>query len=58
MIWHVLPINDIQEHEEDSTCKCNPTAEVLENGDIMLVHNSFDGREAREQSSDGSDTKE
>lgn len=45
MIWHILPINDIKEHEELSTCHCMPKSEILENGDIMITHNSFDGRE-------------
>ena len=45
MIWHILPINDIKEHEESSSCHCVPKSEILENGDIMITHNSFDGRE-------------
>jgi len=45
MIYHILPINDIEEHEEKSTCKCNPISEILENCDMLIVHNSFDGRE-------------
>jgi hypothetical protein len=49
MITHILPINDLEEHEELSTCKCNPEMEVLENGDMMIVHNSFDKREIIER---------
>ena len=49
MIVHILPINDLEEHEELSTCKCNPKIEFLENGDMMIVHNSFDRREVIEQ---------
>lgn len=48
MIWHILPINDIKEHDELSTCHCKPISEILENGDIMITHNSFDGRELME----------
>ena len=47
-IYHVLPINDIEEHEESSTCKCEPRAEKQENGNIIIIHNSFDGREGVE----------
>ncbi len=45
MIWHILPINDNDDHLEKSTCKCLPDSELLENGDIMITHNSFDKRE-------------
>jgi hypothetical protein len=44
-IFHVIPINDDKEHTESSVCKCHPVAETLESGDILIVHNSFDGRE-------------
>ena len=46
-IYHVLPINDTQEHEESNLCKCNPKC-VVENGILIVTHNSFDGREAVE----------
>lgn len=42
---HVIPINDLEEHEENGPrCKCNPklTEEVFA---TVIVHNSFDGRE-------------
>ena len=42
---NIIPINDLKEHIEDSTCECNPKAEILENGDILIIHNSYDGRE-------------
>lgn len=48
MIWHITPINDFLPHEESSTCKCNPVAKI-ENGDIFIIHNSYDGRELAEQ---------
>jgi len=45
----ILPTNDIMDHDEDSTvCECNPRIEIVD-GDIMLIHNSFDGREFEEQ---------
>jgi len=46
---HILPVNDIKTHEESTTCACNPKIEILENGDIMVVHNSYDDREKVEQ---------
>jgi hypothetical protein len=45
---HILPINDIEEHEELSTCKCNPKL-IEEKGELILVHNSFDKREVIER---------
>lgn len=47
-IWHLTPTNDIEEHVESSYCKCEPEVEVLENGDVLVIHNAFDGREAVE----------
>ncbi len=44
---HIIPINDWEEHEERSTCKCQPKI-LQENGEIIIIHNSFDGREAVE----------
>ena len=44
---NVIPINDREEHEENSTCHCNPTIEFRD-GDMIIIHNAFDGREAAE----------
>lgn len=49
MIWNILPENDLKEHIEESTCECGPSVEILENGDMMIIHNSYDGREILEQ---------
>lgn len=49
MILHIMPINDIKEHIDSSTCSCCPSAELQENGDIIMLHNSWDGREYVEQ---------
>jgi len=48
MTQHVLPINDIKEHTEDTTCECQPRVEH-HNGNIVVIHNSYDGREIIEQ---------
>lgn len=44
---NIIPINDSKEHTEDSTCECCPMI-VEEGSEIIIVHNSFDGREAIE----------
>jgi len=49
MIYHILPINDIKEHEESTTCACSPKIEIIETGDIIVVHNAYDGREYIEE---------
>ena len=44
---NITPINDLHDHKEDSTCNCDPNV-IIENGEIIIVHNSFDGREGVE----------
>jgi hypothetical protein len=50
-IYHVYPIDDIEKHElEGYNCHCNPKVEYnQESNSIMVIHNSFDGRELVEQ---------
>lgn len=44
---HIVPENDLREHEIDKRCWCKPT--VDDTGDSMVVvHNSLDGRELTE----------
>lgn len=45
--WHVLPVDDLKEHEESTTCECEPTVK-WENDNIIVIHNSYDGREGIE----------
>jgi hypothetical protein len=46
---HVHPLNDIEEHDLNGTqCKCIPQVIIEHNADIVVVHNSFDGREGIE----------
>lgn len=52
--FHVYPIKDLQDHYLECVypaighpycpCECNPVFKE-ENGNILIVHNSFDGRE-------------
>ncbi len=39
--YHILPINDLREHEESVNCWCGPEEDV----DGLIVHNSMDRRE-------------
>lgn len=45
---HLIPVNDLVIHEENTTCDCQPKVEFLESGDMMVTHNSYDGRELLE----------
>jgi len=47
-MFNILPINDLKEHSEDSTCECKPKV-IYANGEMIIVHNSFDEREFIEE---------
>lgn len=40
--YHVIPTNDLREHEASPSCWCKPTPD--EDHDVF-VHHSLDGRE-------------
>lgn len=44
---HVLPIGDIKKHDESMACYCKPEIKPIE-GNYVIVHNAFDGREWKE----------
>jgi hypothetical protein len=48
---HIYPLNDIDFHdtsEKGNTCHCNPEVIIESDSEIIVVHNSFDGREGLE----------
>lgn len=48
---HVVPLNDLKPHDtsdKGNTCHCNPRVIIEPDSDIIVVHNSFDGREGLE----------
>lgn len=45
-VTHVVPINDLRQHENLFSCWCNPAVDI-ENR--MFVHNSMDRREEYEE---------
>jgi hypothetical protein len=47
-LFHILPLDDLEMHEESEDCKCQPTRKAIDDVSTMVVHNSFDGREAFE----------
>ena len=40
---HVVPVNDLREHEAEVTCWCRPTEDDETPG--LFVHHNMDGRE-------------
>jgi len=50
---HVMPVNDLKEHEESRFCACRPVLEKpVEGGGTVVIHNSYDGREITERAVD------
>ena len=45
----ILPVNDIKNHDEESTVGLHSQTVEFINGEMLLIHNSFDGREFEEQ---------
>lgn len=43
---HIIPIDDLKEHEHSDQCWCRPARDSEENR--VVVHNSLDGREQYE----------
>jgi len=51
---HVLPLNDLKSHSETGTrCACQPRIENGERGNVIVVHNAYDGREFYEHNEAG-----
>lgn len=42
--WHVVPLNDLREHDLNGSCWCRPTLDDSQS-DPIWIHNSMDGRE-------------
>jgi len=51
-VAHVLPNDDLIEHDKSGgalcDCICGPHVEFQEDGSIVVVHHSLDGREEKE----------
>lgn len=42
--WHVVPENDLRDHDTSPNCWCHPAKDEDAEGDLY-IHNSLDGRE-------------
>lgn len=47
MTYHVVPVDDLVDHDLNDDCVCGPTI-TFEEGAPVVVHHSLDGREATE----------
>lgn len=45
-VWHVVPLNDLRDHEPSKDCWCHPTLDDDE--ERVYIHHSLDGRELYE----------
>lgn len=43
--WHVTPNSDLFEHIESENCECEPRIQTMDNGNKVIIHNSYDGRD-------------
>lgn len=44
---HVVPVNDLREHDQEATCWCRPMRDAEEAS--VMIHNAMDQRETYEQ---------
>jgi len=42
-VTHVIPLNDLRDHEASKTCWCKPSQDDDE--PLVWIHHSMDGRE-------------
>ena len=49
--WNILPTNDLKEHTESENCECKPKIKYADRN-MVIVHNSYDGRETIEKEID------
>jgi hypothetical protein len=42
---HVVPVDDLHEHEPSRVCWCVPHCTQEEGADVLVTHRSADGRE-------------
>lgn len=45
---HIIPVNDLKDHIEETTCGCLPSV-IFEEGEMLIIHNSYDKRELIEK---------
>lgn len=45
----VLPVGEEDYHRWDNMCSCCPRVNLSEEGKMIVLHNSFDGREILEE---------
>jgi hypothetical protein len=51
-VSHVIPLEDLKEHEESLICWCNPRSDVFSEHKVLYVHHALDKREHDEPDHD------
>jgi hypothetical protein len=47
--YHIVPLDDDHMHTLSRECECRPQAKAVDELSTLVIHNSFDGREAYEE---------
>lgn len=47
--YHIVPLDDDHAHTLSRECECRPRPQAVDEISTMIIHNSFDGREAYEE---------
>lgn len=42
---HLLPVNDLREHDMDDECWCEPSSEPQTDGSFVMLHYAVHGRD-------------
>ena len=45
---HVIPLEDLKSHTENTICECDPVVEII-NNNMLVIHNAFDKRDLIEE---------
>lgn len=52
MNTHIMPVNDLFEHDSRGICACNPKVDLdIKSRSLLVIHNAWDGRERHEPDS-------
>lgn len=47
--YHIIPLDDDHIHMLTRDCECSPQGKAVDDMSTLIIHNSFDGREAYEE---------
>jgi hypothetical protein len=54
LVQHIYPVKDVFEHRlNGQPCECMPETDLDEHGNIIIIHNAYDGRDIIEEVENG-----